>query len=252
MLLLLVLFSCRQEVEGGIAEEVGRTPEITDFPIAVPPINPAAHGIVLTAPAGLPYRQAKQQMANLRESFQQEVHPVEEKSARFTAALLNTIIPYWYNTSWSFEGHTAQPGKGYVACGYFVSTTLRDVGVNLNRYRLAQQAPAVEARTLALGGPVIEIAEPTTAANITAIRDTLPPGIHFIGFDTGHVGYVLKIDDLLFLIHSNYRTGFVMMEDIRQSEVFTYYNRYLLVPLSTSSLLLEKWINGEEVLVLKE
>src|SRR5690606_907796 len=69
----------------------------------------------------------------------------------FTLKLLNEIIPYWYGTEWDFEGHTAIPNEGKIACGYFVSTTLRDMGLNINRYKLAQQHGLNEARTIALG-----------------------------------------------------------------------------------------------------
>ena len=51
----------------------------------------------------------------------------------FKQSLLNRISPFWQGTEWSFEGHTAMPKKGEIACGYFVSTTLRDVGLNINR-----------------------------------------------------------------------------------------------------------------------
>ena len=55
----------------------------------------------------------------------------------FDNALVNDIIPFWYGTKWSFEGHTNKPNDGEIACGYFVSTTLKDVGLNINRYHLA-------------------------------------------------------------------------------------------------------------------
>ncbi len=39
--------------------------------------------------------------------------------------LLNDIVPHWYGTPWDFNGHTNIPNQGEIACGYFVSTTLR-------------------------------------------------------------------------------------------------------------------------------
>ena len=42
----------------------------------------------------------------------------------FTESLLNGILPHWYGTVWSFDGHTSTPGTGEIACGYLVSTTL--------------------------------------------------------------------------------------------------------------------------------
>src|SRR6478609_6492850 len=50
---------------------------------------------------------------------------------KFTNHLVNDIIPEWYGTKWSFDGYTEVPKSGSIACGYFVSTTLRDMGMNI-------------------------------------------------------------------------------------------------------------------------
>ena len=50
------------------------------------------------------------------------------------------LIPSWYGTEWDFNGITETPREGLIACGYFVSTVLRDAGYRLERYKLAQQA----------------------------------------------------------------------------------------------------------------
>ena len=54
-------------------------------------------------------------------------------------ALLTRVFPAWYGTEWDFNGVSQKPGEGQIACGYFVTTTLRDVGFNLQRVKLAQQ-----------------------------------------------------------------------------------------------------------------
>ncbi len=53
--------------------------------------------------------------------------------------LIDSIFPAWYDTPWDFNGISNVPGEGEIACGYFVSTTLKHAGFNLNRYKLAQQ-----------------------------------------------------------------------------------------------------------------
>lgn len=171
----------------------------------------------------------------------------------FKFYLVNRIIPFWEGTEWSFEGHTSIPGKGEIACGYFVSTTLKDVGMNLNRYKLAQQSPINEASSLALNTEVIEIAENSIEENISKINSTLKEGIHFIGFESSHVGYILKEKGQLYLIHSNY-IGFkgVEIEEIEESEVFASYNRYYLTELSTNENLLKSWVEGTEVKVISQ
>jgi len=169
----------------------------------------------------------------------------------FKLSLVNRIIPFWEGTEWSFEGHTSIPKEGKIACGYFVSTTLKDIGLNLNRYKLAQQSPINEARSLALNTKVIEIAEGSTEKNILKINNSLKDGIHFIGFDSSHVGYVLKENEQLYLIHSNYiEYKGVEIEKIEKSDVFASYNRYYLAELSTNQNFLKNWINGSEIKII--
>jgi len=66
----------------------------------------------------------------------------------FFEMLNDSIFEYWMQTPWDFNGHTDTPRKGEIACGYFVTTTLRDMGVQLQRYKLAQQAASVIAEKL--------------------------------------------------------------------------------------------------------
>lgn len=79
--------------------------------------------------------------------------------SEFTTHLVDRIIPHWYGTPWSFGGHTAVPNKGEIACGYFISTTLRDMGIKLNRYRLAQKSPIDEAKVISCGSEIISVVQ---------------------------------------------------------------------------------------------
>lgn len=171
----------------------------------------------------------------------------------FKTALLNKIIPYWEGTPWAFEGHISQPHTGEIACGYFVSTTLQHIGLNLNRYHLAQQSPINEAKTLAIDTSAVQtFSEASSLANIVAIQNYLKEGIHFIGFDQSHVGYILKEKNQLYIIHSNYMDNIgVQIEPIQQSAVFQSYDIFHIVPLSTNEALLDYWVKGLEVKVVR-
>lgn len=70
----------------------------------------------------------------------------------FKRCLVNEIIPFREGTIWSFEGYMSIPNKGEIACGYFVSITLKYFSVELNRYKLAQQSSINKAKISALGG----------------------------------------------------------------------------------------------------
>ena len=194
------------------------------------------------------YASVKKSISKERQQLISKDLTVDSLGKIFKTSLLNKILPFWEGTEWSFEGHTSKPGIGKIACGYFVSTTLQDIGLHVNRYALAQQSPIDEAKSLAIDIEVKEFSEPTTLKNIAAIKAYLKEGIHFIGFDQSHVGYVLKDNGDLYLIHSNYiGAAGVQIERMEQSGVFKSYGKFYIVELSTNENLLHDWVAGKEI-----
>jgi len=211
-------------------------------------------GIRLFPDSNLSYSHAKVQVKQLRNQLTGSNKPSGFVDSVFVELLVNTLIPYWYGTPWSFEGHTAKPGIGEIACGYFVSTTLKDLGLILNRYRLAQQAPIHEAKSLAIDTNFLQtIVGQEVQQNIQQIQDRTSPGMYFIGFDASHVGFLLSRNGKIYLIHSNYLAAKgVMIERIEESEVFASYQRFYLVPLSANPGLKQKWLQAEQLKIITE
>ncbi len=219
---------------------------------------PLAHFQLLTAQTNTygfdnSYTSSKKFVATSKSRIRLDRITEDSLSNLFTTLLVDKIIPHWLGTPWSFEGHTSIPGSGEIACGYFVSTTLKDVGFNLDRYKFAQQLPIHEVKSLALGNPILEINNNSTDERIALLRDTLKEGIYFIGFDQSHVGYIQKKNDELFVIHSNYiRSEGVVIERIKDSRVFSYYTRIYIADISRNAALLKKWVKGEVIQVITE
>ncbi len=165
----------------------------------------------------------------------------------FIKQLLNNIIPYWYETEWNFNGYTSIPNQGTIACGYFVSTTLRDMGVNLNRYTLAQQGPENEAKSIAIN--LSEVMN-FDNSNINKKLKKLKEGLYFIGLDF-HVGYLYIKNNIGYFLHSNYIDGKVMIENIDYSEAFISTN-YYVSKISENKRLIKKWLTKEEIQVIIE
>ena len=167
----------------------------------------------------------------------------------FTNQLVDKIIPHWYGTPWSFGGHTAIPNQGKIACGYFISTTLRDMGINLNRYKLAQKSPIDEAKMISCGSVINKVVQDTPEKAFEDIDYLTKEGLYFIGFDEGHVGYLLKREGELFLIHSNYLSPVsVCMETLKESRVFKRFTKFHLVAISHNDTLLQHWLDNNAVL----
>lgn len=207
--------------------------------------------------AGKNYKVEKTETEKLRRSISLEYSKASDSfnkcqlldsaSMLFTKILLNNIIPYWYETKWDFNGYTAEPKQGTIACGYFVSTTLRDMGLNLNRYKLAQQGPVNEAKTVVIDTSHVHY---FYRNNIYKSLLTLEKGLYFIGLDN-HVGYLYINHFGSFFIHSNYLVGKVMIEPTQNSEVFNSAN-YCLAPVTNNRNLMVKWLTNGEIVVKTE
>jgi len=199
----------------------------------------------------LTYEEVKSDIRKTRAGLAQKNLPTDSLSSLFTGLLVDRIIPYWYGTPWSFEGHTTIPGEGTIACGYFVSTTLTDMGLNVNRFKLAQQWPEDEAMTLSLNKPLLIVTDTTPQGIITQLKNRLKDGVYFAGLDQSHVGYLLKWKDDLFFIHSNYYMAKgVEMERASESIIFGAFRRIFVAEISTNDMLLKRWVNGTEVKVI--
>ncbi len=56
---------------------------------------------------------------------------LQEAEKLLPEALCRAAFPPWIGTTWDFYGASSIPGKGEIACGYFVAATLYAVGFNV-------------------------------------------------------------------------------------------------------------------------
>ncbi len=204
-------------------------------------------------PDSLTYLATKAQVdfirIRLRNDFKENRIDIDSVKRTFGKQLTDQIIPYWYGTDWSFGGHTAVPKKGKIACGYFISTTLKDMGLNLNRYKLAQKSPIDEAKVLSCGAEITTIANEDPEQALEEINGHIKKGVYFVGFDTGHVGFLVKKKGKLFLVHSNYLAPVsVCIEPLETARIFKTFTKFHLVDISNNGKLIEKWLNNDVVL----
>lgn len=113
--------------------------------------------------------------------------------------LINRIFPYWYGTSWDYNGYTNIPREGSIACGYFVSTTIKHLGFNLNRYDIAKMYSSDIVKILCVNDYWI-------CNDLQTFLDKMksePDGIYIIGL-SNHVGFIERTKGRTYFIHSNY------------------------------------------------
>ncbi|MEM9680288.1 MAG: hypothetical protein AAF901_08185 [Bacteroidota bacterium] len=177
----------------------------------------------------------------------QNERAIDSAAQYLYSKLVNDIVPHWYGTAWDFNGHTDIPNEGNIACGYFVSTTLKHLGFNLNRYKMAQQAGLNIAMALQ------QKSEIKTYRNIsyddlkTKINAVYKDGIYFVALDN-HVGYILIKDRSLYFLHSSYCDYEVMIEPAKTSPCFVS-DIYVFAEVTTNKALVKKWIFNEALVI---
>ncbi|MEM0996122.1 MAG: hypothetical protein AAGN35_03540 [Bacteroidota bacterium] len=164
---------------------------------------------------------------------------------RIVQGLTRDLIPQWYGTEWDFNGTTQTPGQGYIACGYFVSTLLRDVGVRVERVRMAQQASLYIIRSLAPRDQRRDWSRISTEQFAARVAE-LPRGLYVVGLDI-HTGFVLHDAEGVWFIHSSYgNPAVVVKEKATESAVLAQSNRFVLGRVD-NDWLLAKWLKKEKI-----
>jgi len=167
-------------------------------------------------------------------------------SALYKALL--QVWPAWYGTEWDFNGYTHKPRNGIVACGYFVSTTLRDVGMKLNRYDLAKLYSHAICTNIC-GEDVMDLNDLDSVVNYIQSQ---PDDIYIVGLDS-HVGFLLKENNQVFFVHSNYMGPVAVTKEIAvESDALNSSERYVLGSILKNKDILQKWTNGTEIAIIKD
>lgn len=115
--------------------------------------------------------------------------------------LASELLPAWHGTPWAFYGTSEQPGEGTIACGYLVSTVLRDAGFRVERVKLAQQAAEHIIQTLIPEPHIRRFRTGDVHAVVDAVNGG--PGVWIVGLDF-HVGFLVSDGEDARFCHSSY------------------------------------------------
>jgi hypothetical protein len=165
-----------------------------------------------------------------------------QKEKVFTTIVTQTIIPNWIGTAWNFNGTSETPQKGSIACGYFVTTILRDAGVLLARTKLAQCASEQMITSLIQSKYIRRFSNVTMDTFIQSIQQQ-GYGLYIVGLDN-HTGFIYNDGKEIYFIHSTFvGTRNVQKEKAAASWVLRQSKYKVLGKISTDENVLRKWIN---------
>jgi hypothetical protein len=147
------------------------------------------------------------------------------------------IYSYWQGTPWTFEGTTRTPQQGSIACGYFVTNTLADLGFKINNVKLAQCASGDMIKALCT-----DIHSFNGIKNFEAYMAKQPVNsVSIVGLDY-HTGYIVKDATGSYFLHSNYigKVG-VVKELIGESKALANNKFFMIGSLTGNKKRLQKW-----------
>ena len=161
-------------------------------------------------------------------------------------ATLPEMMSCWLGTPWDFHGTCETPGSGKIACGYFVSTILRDAGFQVERFRLAQQPSQ----------GIIATFLPKEEMHIRASLDydtfldqvtARGPGIRIVGLDS-HVAFLIvpESGDLRFIHSSGAASKCVVDENRKNAGVLRKSNYRVTGNLTDNDEVIYRWLFGEK------
>jgi hypothetical protein len=160
--------------------------------------------------------------------------------------LVEEVFPQWYGTGWEFNGVSQIPKKGDIACGYFISTTLKQSGLQVDRCKLAQQGAMEICTSLSGKSSAILNKGVTEVETIKFIKANLKDGLYIMGFDN-HVSFLHKKGKSINIIHSNYITDKVESDDFATSRILSWNNPVVFAPILPNKSFVINWITKSSI-----
>ena len=171
---------------------------------------------------------------------------IAEARTLLTKSINEDLFPAWYGTGWDFNGTSEVPQQGKIACGYFVSTVLRDAGLKVERVRLAQQASENIILSLTTDPFVKRFRRVPIGEFVNAVKDS-GPGIYIVGLDV-HVGFIVNTGSDVYFIHSSYAEPYVVLkEKAIESGILASSKYRVLGNISADERLIRDWLAGKAI-----
>ena len=179
-----------------------------------------------------------------RESTERQKQAIIAKARNLLITTISEkLFMYWYGTPWSFEGHSRIPATGSIACGYFVTTLLKQSGLNLNRFRMAQVASETMIKSINRNRNIKRFRGVTIKEFVDKVKQW-GGGLYIVGLDN-HTGFILNSKNQVYFIHASYRKPFkVVKEKAIESSILRDSRYRVLGKLFIDDPLVLEWLNG--------
>ncbi|MEJ6572115.1 MAG: hypothetical protein QNL01_01005 [Akkermansiaceae bacterium] len=161
----------------------------------------------------------------------------------FLEITMPELMLCWLGTPWDYNGTASTPGDGKIACGYFVSTVMRDAGFEVQRIKLAQQPSQNILRTF-LPRDQLQIKVGVDYEDYMQSVRNRQHGIYIIGLDQ-HVGFLVNNSKGLNFIHSGGVHSRVVTESRSEAKSIKDSRYRVIGNLTNNKDLIRRWLLRE-------
>jgi hypothetical protein len=254
---LLSLFGCAPDARTGDPAPAVRSPKVAArAPVASkPPFEAASEPARYSSRQHRDYAAAKKHVAGRRAHLAKvyrRAHPDKRHDVFVQAeravyeSLVRDLFGFWLKTPWNYNGTTQTPGKGKIACGYFVTTVLRDAGFNVERAKLAQQASEKIIKSLTLARNIKRYSNTPLKAFVDSVK-RMGRGVYIVGLDS-HVGFLVVDGRDVWFVHSSSLPPSCVVREKAIESTSLRTSKYRVVGAVTGDrALLWKWLAGIKI-----
>lgn len=153
--------------------------------------------------------------------------PDRETKQALLKFIRDSLFTCWLGTPWDFNGTTEEPGNGKIACGYFVTTVLRDMGVKVNRIQHAQCPSEEMIKAVCVSNSIKRFSNQNIPAFIEKINE-YGEGLYIVGLDF-HTGFILNDGDETYFVHANYAGKKMVEKEIAVESIVLSNSKYKVI-----------------------
>ncbi len=196
------------------------------------------------------YDQLKKQILENQQDYKKQYAKAKNQETKtkiknqaiqyFENKITGDITNQWLGTTWDFNGITQTPRNGDIACGYFVTTVLRDAGYAIHRVKYAQCASQIMIQYLCDQSDIQTFSN-AAIEKVTNYIQKKGKGLYVAGLDF-HTGFIYNDGQEIYFIHSLYinRVG-VVKQKLMDASVFVS-SKYKMIGKLSGAKFVEHWL----------
>ena len=155
-------------------------------------------------------------------------------------AVSEELFEHWQGTPWDFNGISTEPKTGSIACGYFVTTVLKDAGVRLNRTRLSTVPSMIMMKELTSSKSIRNLSA-LSYPEFCMLMDRQRNSLFVVGLDF-HTGFIVNDGNNTWFIHSNYINRKGVVKELISDSPALRSSRTRYITCLTGNAFLLKWL----------